>query len=419
MAEEYRQPKSVRLQDTSLLTDEERAVLEKWPKSFDDPKPKEPIVSLVDLEGEKPQSSILPPTDDNFFDEEKPAKRSSPFAASARTPATAPVSQGKSMSAELVRVVDGDTVVVRLPNGKQVPVRLRGVNAAELSIGSPGAGEAAKAALEERLRSGKLTLSNIAIDQTGGRLQANVSTAGSDAGQWLIDQGKADRPLAEGPKGNEWRGVWSHMPADKLEWARDLAARRQRVGWLQRLGRLNPDTPGYKEFQEEWNGFVEQYYKPYAQKRSLSRPAARAIGGGDPVEQAIDQMIGRRMKEPVPQAQDWQQSSSDSDRPEGKSEWARWEKTLSPKERALWSQLKAAERKYHAEAPPYRLREYQKQPAYQEWRKLYDKFLNLTTKRFRHLQSIAPPQPVRRSHRRRADLGDGLGDESAELLGVA
>lgn len=104
------------------------------------------------------------------------------------------------IAADLVRVIDGDTVKVSaqiwIDQFVTVSVRLKGVDAPELFRPQCEAererARDAKAFVEAMLGAGAVTLLDISHDKYGGRVDARIETAGGDdVGAALIDQGLA------------------------------------------------------------------------------------------------------------------------------------------------------------------------------------------------------------------------------------
>lgn len=105
------------------------------------------------------------------------------------------------VSATLVRVIDGDTLLVRarvwLDLEVVTRVRLRGVNAPELRArdGEERVRAAAARAFVAGLAEGApLTLTEIGQDKYGGRVVARVAVDGADLGAALLAGGHA-RPM--------------------------------------------------------------------------------------------------------------------------------------------------------------------------------------------------------------------------------
>jgi len=103
--------------------------------------------------------------------------------------------------ATLLRVIDGDTLLVRarvwLDLEVVARVRLRGVNAPELRAqdGEERARAAAARAFVAGLAEGaSLTLTEIGKDKYGGRVVARVAVDGADLGSALLASGHA-RPI--------------------------------------------------------------------------------------------------------------------------------------------------------------------------------------------------------------------------------
>jgi endonuclease YncB( thermonuclease family) len=90
-------------------------------------------------------------------------------------------------TAEVVRIIDGDTFVARMRTGAggevETRVRLRSIDAAELHA---RCGKelrlalAARAALQRLLADGRVTLSHVGPDKYPGRIDANVATRGAN-----------------------------------------------------------------------------------------------------------------------------------------------------------------------------------------------------------------------------------------------
>jgi micrococcal nuclease len=107
--------------------------------------------------------------------------------------------------AELIRVIDGDTVEMRaliwLDQQVVTRVRLRGIDAPERDARCPEENrraEAAAAALGALLAQRPLHLTDIGRDKYGGRIIARILVAGAgDAGAALLASGHA-RPYAGG-----------------------------------------------------------------------------------------------------------------------------------------------------------------------------------------------------------------------------
>jgi endonuclease YncB( thermonuclease family) len=114
---------------------------------------------------------------------------------------------GGPVAAELVSVIDGDTVLVNARPWPQqtisVMVRLRGIDTPELKSRCPGERDKARAArdlLQERLRAGDLRLSDIDADKYFGRVVARLTFGhADDASDLLLAAGLA-RPYDGGKK---------------------------------------------------------------------------------------------------------------------------------------------------------------------------------------------------------------------------
>lgn len=122
---------------------------------------------------------------------------------------------------KVVRVIDGDTVVMdltrnvevnadlgfklyldTLPLRTQQTLRIIGIDAPETrGVPDLGPGKSAKAALEHVLGLGHLTVETIKPDKYGSRYDARITVQTSDGvldvGAWLVENGYA-RPYAGG-----------------------------------------------------------------------------------------------------------------------------------------------------------------------------------------------------------------------------
>lgn len=103
--------------------------------------------------------------------------------------------------AELLRVIDGDTMMVsaRIWPGQSVEtsVRLLGIDAPELRSKCPEERERARAARDWLRRAapegGRLLLRDVHFDKYGGRMLARVESGGEDLGRALLKEGLARR----------------------------------------------------------------------------------------------------------------------------------------------------------------------------------------------------------------------------------
>ncbi len=117
----------------------------------------------------------------------------------AACPASAAELLAGPYAADIVRVIDGDTVVARvhlwLGQDLTTHVRLRGIDAPKLHGRCPGEREAAAASRDALIRllgDGKVTLTRIADDTYGGRVDASIQLAdGRDASAILLRKGFA------------------------------------------------------------------------------------------------------------------------------------------------------------------------------------------------------------------------------------
>jgi endonuclease YncB( thermonuclease family) len=90
-------------------------------------------------------------------------------------------------TAEVVRIIDGDTFVARMRTGRgsevETRVRLRSIDAAELHARCSKElrlALAARAALQRLLADGRVMLSHVGPDKYPGRIDANVATRGTN-----------------------------------------------------------------------------------------------------------------------------------------------------------------------------------------------------------------------------------------------
>jgi endonuclease YncB( thermonuclease family) len=103
-----------------------------------------------------------------------------------------------SYAATVVRVIDGDTFVARVPiwPGQEVTVRVRiaGIDAPELHsrcAEERAAAAAAGAALRDLVGAGAVTLVDVRPDKYFGRVDAEVRVGGRSAGAQLLADGHA------------------------------------------------------------------------------------------------------------------------------------------------------------------------------------------------------------------------------------
>ena len=112
------------------------------------------------------------------------------------------------LAAEVVEIIDGDTIAVRvhvwLGQLVETRVRLIGVDAPELRgrcAAERGRAERAREWLRERVGRGEVVLRDIRFDKYGGRVLAQVETAsGEDLARELLAEGLA-RPYRGGRRG--------------------------------------------------------------------------------------------------------------------------------------------------------------------------------------------------------------------------
>jgi endonuclease YncB( thermonuclease family) len=121
------------------------------------------------------------------------------------------------VAADPIRVIDGDSLVVRahiwLGQTVETIVRVRGIDAPEIDGKCREEKMLATAAtdrLRELVADGTLLLSNIEPDKYGGRVLSEVATGGKDVGAEMLQAGLA-RPYEGG-----LRGGWCNL-ADKSE----------------------------------------------------------------------------------------------------------------------------------------------------------------------------------------------------------
>jgi len=130
----------------------------------------------------------------------------------AEAPLAKRLNAGMAYPAEVMRVLDGDTFAarVRVWPGLDVEtkVRLRGIDAAELHARCAeelSQAEAARAALQNILADGGVTISRVGVDKYGGRVDAAAATTNTaDVSAAMLAGGWA-RPY-EGGRRKSWCG---------------------------------------------------------------------------------------------------------------------------------------------------------------------------------------------------------------------
>lgn len=123
---------------------------------------------------------------------------------------TRPAWSGYGLNVEVVRVVDGDTLVVNLPCQISIvctamPVRLRGLDTPELRGQCPKERQAALRA-QEILKLLVLGAKTVRLESLGRdkffRIDATVVADGIDVGAILVKKGVARPYTGEGPRGS-------------------------------------------------------------------------------------------------------------------------------------------------------------------------------------------------------------------------
>lgn len=297
-----------------------------------------------------------------------------------------------SAPAEVSKVIDGDTFSATITNPAnnqkmKIRVRLRGIDAPEIDPSGAGPGIKARDALGEMLKRGGIKLSSITIDRYG-RAFATVSVNGiPDVGEALTKGGYAssiDLPK-DWPKDNEWRKIHATAPADKVPYIKWITEMSRRLAGMVHSGSIKKaDSKQYAQFIEQAEKLMREYIRPWRKSRGIN-----------PVEQAFPS-LGDQKKPPTPDGQkpaapdtaprfDWQKAFADLDRPMGRSEWASWEKSLWPEEKTQWRHLRVLDEYFRHNMPrdaDSRERA-MRDPDYMRFRRYFEKFLNLTTKRWR------------------------------------
>jgi len=141
-------------------------------------------------------------------------------------PASGQVEPGQRFSGKVVEVIDGDTYDVRRPAGREVTIRLHGVDAPEST--QPHGAAATRAA--RRYVGGKNAQVHIEDIGRYGRAVARVEVQSGDLGTMLIRDGLAWHYRQYAPQATEYarlerqarnanRGLWSKPnPIPPWEW---------------------------------------------------------------------------------------------------------------------------------------------------------------------------------------------------------
>lgn len=130
----------------------------------------------------------------------------------AEAPLAKRLNAGMVYPAEVLRVLDGDTFAARVrvwPGlAVETKVRLRGIDAAELHARCAeelSQAEAARAALQNILAEGDVTISRVGVDKYGGRVDAAAATrATADVSAAMLAGGWAR--AYEGGRRKSWCG---------------------------------------------------------------------------------------------------------------------------------------------------------------------------------------------------------------------
>jgi endonuclease YncB( thermonuclease family) len=107
--------------------------------------------------------------------------------ATAATAQQRPAKPAKGQQGQVVAVTDGDTLTLRLPDGKPVTVRLRDIDAPEIC--QPW-GTESKAALSE-LALNKLAILTPVARDSYGRVVGRITVEDLDVGRRLVEEGHA------------------------------------------------------------------------------------------------------------------------------------------------------------------------------------------------------------------------------------
>lgn len=407
-----------------LMTDEELSALHKWPTAAARWEPD--MLSAQELDDapikvarqERNLALAAPPaappeeakphnpfTADRPIDDElEKSDAANPFSISGGKPKSSKSTlSGPSMDAQIVVVKDGDTFDA-IVDGTRRTFRIAHIDAPELGPG--GMGGVSKNALEKMLRSGQVRLYNLQ-QMADGRIAADVAVGDTNVGAWMKQNGYASNWLGLPdwwPHGNEIRTVKRLMAGDPEDLAKFEELLRISREWGRRVSLTRTFRPS-KEMMDAFNeqaAGLEKYVTPFKQPRTTAQ--VRTLPGQSP-QIAMPPTAKGPVEQETPQYYD---------KPTGRQEYAQWAKTLWPKERELYSQLKNAIDAYEKMAPQLGGRKWlMQQKGYVDNQRLLAKFMHMTTQRMRQI----PPQqieekygPRRRSRRRRADLitEDGL-----------
>ena len=102
-------------------------------------------------------------------------------------PANPAAAETRVIEMQVLRVVDGDSVVATGPDGQPLTLRLRGIDAPERC---QDGGEAARAALAQRVLGTSLQVRTTGLDKHG-RTLATLHLHGQDLNAWMVAQGHA------------------------------------------------------------------------------------------------------------------------------------------------------------------------------------------------------------------------------------
>jgi endonuclease YncB( thermonuclease family) len=394
-----------------MMTDEEQYALKGWkptqqdPLKYHRPLPKGPVLTDEPVQAFAPPSTEPVKDPDEFVVKPEWKSDSDEFTPPGRRGAV------DMAGVQVASVYDGDTFTIRTPSGEERKIRITGIDAPELGVG--GLGERERAALSQILKRGNIQISNAKLDPRTGRYNAQVSVEGiPDVGAYMLQNGYAKPQHSKNapagwPASNEWRWLWKQIPAQDYAKYKDLAH------WSQAYGRYPSMQrgPAYEAFKNLQNEFMQKYGPLLQKHRESSNPKGPAPAALQKYFDDTFGAIGARPEVPTRQEPKTVEAYEPKDAPHGRHEFAAWEKTLNPKEKALYYRLKGFIEKYKLAAPSASRREYFEAPQFVQAQRWLEELIDKTTTRWRAM----PPPPSRGGGRRRRSR---VSEDTSEALGA-